>query len=301
MKKTIILSMFLALGLFAPAVQADLKVATLHPLMTDLAEHVGGSHVTVVSLMRAGSDPHKFEPTPGDLARVRDAKLILASGKGLETYLPKIQSNLAAGQKVVEVGRKVPSVKVNAKDEMFVCCPAHSSGGIDPHWWHSVSAMKRAAQTVAEEFAAADPGNAEAYKANAAQYEAELGGLDQWIRGQVARIPKQNRKLTTAHLAFGYFCRDYGFQALPIQGLTREGNPSPQYLAESIQAIKKEKIAAVFPEQLANSKVLQSMVSETGVKLGGQLIADGTGNGAAGSYEGMMRQNVSRIVASLAP
>lgn len=279
---------------------ADLKVATLHPLMTELAEKVGGGHVTVVSLLKPGGDPHKFAPSPGDVARIHDAKLILASGKGLEPYLRKLSNNLAPGQKIVEVGRSVPSCKVGPGNEMFVCCPAHAAGGIDPHWWHSVAGMKRAARVVGEEFAAADPANAAAYQANAAAHESKLAGLDSWVRSQVAGIAKQNRKLCTSHLAFSYFCRDYGFKALPIQGLSREQSPSPQYLAESIAAIKKEKIAAVFPEHLANPKVLQAMVQETGVKLGGQLIADGTGSGGAASYEGMIRQNVSRIVAGLA-
>jgi zinc/manganese transport system substrate-binding protein len=280
---------------------ADLKVATLHPLMTDLANKVGGGKVTVVSLLKPGSDPHDFQPSPADLARVRDAGVILASGKGLEPYLPKLRDNLAAGQKIVEVGRTIPSIRVSAGDQLFICCPAHASGGIDPHWWHSVSGMKRATRVVAEEFAAADPANAGSYSAGAAAYTAQLDALDGWIRGQFARIPRNDRKLCTAHLAFGYLCRDYGFRALPVQGLSRESSPSPGYLAETINAIKREKVRAIFPENIANPKVLQAMVAQTGVKQGQTLIADGTGTGSAATYEGMMRQNVGRIVASLAP
>jgi zinc/manganese transport system substrate-binding protein len=288
------------LALSGPA-RADLKVATLHPLMSDLAAQVGGSRVTVVSLLRPGGDPHKFQPTPSDLARVRDASVILASGKGMEPYLPKLRDNLAPGQKVVEVGRTIPSLQVSSGDQLFICCPAHASGGIDPHWWHSVSGMKRATRVVSAAFGEADPANAAAYASGAAAYEGKLEALDGWIKGQFARIPRSDRKLCTSHLAFGYLCREYGFRALPIQGLARESSPSPQYLAESIQAIRREKVRAIFPETIANPKVLQAMVSETGVKLGGALVADGTGTGSAATYEGMMRQNVSRIVAALAP
>lgn len=298
-KRSLLILAGACLGLLTSAAHADMKVATLHPLMSDLAQNVGGGHVTVVSLLKPGGDPHNFEPTPGDLARIRDARLILASGKGLEPYLPKLEDNLAQGQTILEVGRKVPSVRVSGTDELFVCCPAHSVGGIDPHWWHSVSAMKRATRIVADAFAEADPANSSSYRANASAYEARLDQLDQWIKSQVSSIPRSQRKLTTSHLAFGYFCRDYGFKALPIQGLTRESNPSPDYLAESIKAIEKEVITAVFPEHLANPKVLQSMVDQTGVALGKELIADGTGTGSASTYEGMMRQNVSRIVEAL--
>jgi zinc/manganese transport system substrate-binding protein len=291
----------LACWLIVGSAFADLKVATLHPLMSDLASQVGGSHVAVVSLLKPGGDPHEFQPSPGDLSRIRDAGVILASGKGLEPYLPKLRDNLAPGQKIVEVGRTIPSVRISAGDQLFICCPAHASGGIDPHWWHSVSGMKRATRVVAEEFAAADPANASAYSAGAASYTAKLDGLDGWIRGQLARVSRNDRKLCTAHLAFGYLCRDYGFRALPVQGLSRESSPSPQYLAETINSIKREKVRAIFPENIANPKVLEAMVSQTGVKLGQTLIADGTGTGSAASYEGMMRQNVARIVAALAP
>jgi zinc/manganese transport system substrate-binding protein len=300
MKRFILLT-FLAGLLLAGTAAANLKVATLHPLMSDLAANVGGSKVTVVSLLNPGGDPHEFQPSPGDLARIRDAGVILASGKGLEPYLPKLRDNLAPGQKIVEVGRTIPSIRISSSDELFICCPAHASGGIDPHWWHSVSGMKRATRVVAEAFAEADPANAGAYSAGAAAYTAKLDGLDGWVRGQFARVPRNDRKLCTAHLAFGYLCRDYGFRALPVQGLSRESSPSPQYLAESINAIKREKVRAIFPENIANPKVLQAMVSQTGAKLGQPLIADGTGTGSAATYEGMMRQNVSRIVASLAP
>jgi len=291
MTKKLFLTLLLLFSLTAPT-WADLKVATLHPLMTDLAQEVGGSKVSVVSLMPPGSDPHEFQPTPSDLARASSARLILASGKGLETYLGKLQDNLAPGQEILEVGRKVPSIKISASDELFVCCPAHSSGGIDPHWWHSVSAMKRAVRIVKDEFSRVDPANAGVYSANADAYTARLTQLDSWVKQQFSAIPRKSRKLCTSHLAFGYLCRDYGFEALPIQGLSRERDPSPQYLADSIFAIRKENIPAAFPEQLANPKVLQAMVSETGINMGGELIADGS----VRDYEAMMRHNVSTIV-----
>jgi len=79
--------------------------------MTDLANQVGGRNVTVVSLLKPGADPHEFQPSPGDFARIRDTSLIIASGKGLEPYLPKLRDNLAPGQKIVEAGatRSLPS------------------------------------------------------------------------------------------------------------------------------------------------------------------------------------------------
>lgn len=290
--------LFLLAVAFVGSVQADLKVATLHPLMTDLAQNVGGDRVEVVSLLRVGGDPHTFSPSPGDLARIAGSRLVLASGKGLEPYLDRVRASVQPGQEIFEVGKRIPSLKVEV-GEVFVCCPDHHHGAIDPHWWHSISNMQRAARYLGDEFARVDAENASFYKSNARAYSTRLDKLKSWATAQLAAIPKSRRKLVTAHAAFGYFCREFGFRSLPVQGLDRTSDPSPAYLAETIQILRKEKIAAVFPEQLANPKVLESMVRETGVKTGPALIADGTAQGAEATFEGMIRYNVNAIVSAL--
>ena len=294
-----LLSILVGIVLAVPFIAvADLKVATLHPLLDDLAKNVGGEHVVVVPMMGEGADPHAFDPKPSDLIKADSSRLILASGKGLETYLKKIGGNLQPGQEIFEVGRKIPSLKVEV-GAVFACCPNHSQGAIDPHWWHGISSMQRATRYLAAEFCRVDPENAAAYKANAKAYSKKLDELSNWAKEELSKIPRSDRSLATSHAAFGYFCREFGFKAVPVQGLNREREPTPKYLGETVEVIKKQKIKAVFPEHFANDKVLKSMVRGTGVKLAGSLIADGVGFGEAATYEGMMRHNVSTIVAAL--
>jgi len=296
MKKIFALSIGLLITLLClPSADAKLKVASLHPLMTDLGGHVGGSHAEVIQLIEPKMDPHHFSPTPQVLLKAKGAKIYLASGKHLETYLPKLRSTLGSSAKIVEVGRTIPSLKMSARDSQFVCCPQHAQGAIDPHWWHRVSNMQKAARVIAKEFAEADPANAKAYKANAAAYSKELSKLNSWIKREVSKIPRKNRVLTTAHSAFGYFCKEYGFKALPIKGLTAHHKTSASYQALAIQEIKKNKIPAIFPELRANPKELHTIARETGVVIGGTLVADG-----ASDYEKMMRDNVNKIVKALA-
>ncbi len=281
------------------ALSAELKVVALHPLMADLARNVGGDRVEVVSLLKPGDGVHEFAPKPAQMSEAARANLVLASGKHLETYLDKLRDSLPAGVEIIEVGRTIPSMKISGDDELFVCCPAHSVGGIDPHWWHSVSNMRRAVRVVEKAFTNADPQGKDYYSQKAGEYTRRLEALDGWVRARVAEIPREQRKLVTAHLAFGYFCREYGFKALPIQGLTRERQPTAQYLTESIKTLQREKIRAVFPEHDANPKVISQLVAETGVNLGGKLVADGSASGDLGTYEGMMRHNVQTIVDGL--
>lgn len=294
MKRFLALLPLLALPLQA----APMKVASLHPLISDLVQKVGGSQVEVLSVMKPGADVHHFEPTGKDIAAMKNTRILFASGKHLESYLDKMRDSIGAGVKIVEVGRLVPSVVLNPDQAIFVCCPAHAKNGIDPHWWHSADAMKRAARIVADELAEADPANKEIYEAGGKAAAAEFDSLKKWAQQQISVIPRDARKLVTAHAAFGYFCKEYGFKAVPILGLSRESETSPQYIATAIQVIRDNKIRAVFPEDQANPKVLTEIVRDTGVKIGESLIADGT-SPQAHTFETMLRHNVAAIVKAL--
>ncbi|MGI9241148.1 MAG: metal ABC transporter substrate-binding protein [Verrucomicrobiales bacterium] len=277
--------------------QAGLKVATLHPMMTDLAREVGGAHVTVIPLMNAGEDIHDFRPSSGDMAKARSADVLLASGKGLELYLPRLKTTLGDSTTVVEVGNAVRSVKLSAKDAAFACCPHHAAGSIDPHWWHSVSGMEKAAAYVAKAFGKADPSNKKAYAANAKAWGKELDALETWAKREVSKIPRSKRYLVTAHAGFGYFCRDFGFKSIPVAGANEE-NASSKYLAEAIGQIRKNSVSTAFPEKNANPRALDSIIKTTGMRKGSELIADGSAGGVT-TYKAFIQHNIKAIVTGL--
>lgn len=297
MKTFLSLFFLLSWGLSA---SAAVKVATLHPILADVARQVGGSHVEVVEVMKAGGDIHHFEPSARDIASMRGAPLVLACGKHLETYLDKLRDSVGSGVKIVEVGRPIPSLLLDPKNEIFVCCPAHAKSSVDPHWWHSAENMKRAARVIASELSAVDPANEAAYEAGAKAAGEKFMQLKSWAQKEISRIPRGDRKLVTAHAAFGYFCKEYGFKTIPMLGIGRSDDISAQYIAQTIQAIRDNKIKAVFPEDQANPKVLTEIVRSTGVKTGEALVADGTSLHAH-TFETMLAHNVRVIVAALAP
>ncbi len=275
-----------------PLHAAELKVATLHPLHADLAGQVGGERVEVIDLIGKNGDPHHFEPAPADLLRAKDAKLYLASGMGLESYLDSLRGILGGSAEIVEIGKDLPAIE-GACDHDHHHDHEHE---IDPHWWHSVDLFRRAASITADAFAQADPAGAETYQKNAAAYRARLDELERWTRVQIARIPRDKRKLATAHAAFGYFCKDHGFEPIPVQGINREQMPGPKALAGLVERLKKEQVGAIFPEKESNPKILTALTRDSGIKLGEPLIADGS---TAESYEAMIRHNVEAIVAGL--
>ncbi len=271
---------------------SDLKVAALHPLLADLAREVGGERVEVVDLIGANGDAHHFEPSAEDLKRAADAKIYLAAGLGLEPYLSSIESVVGKDVKIIEVGATLPVLHGGCSDPEH----HHEDHEIDPHWWHSIDRFRRAATVVAESFAAADPAGAASYRTRAARYRETLDGLETWARARLAVIPKSRRQLATTHAAFNYFCDDFGFTAFPVQGVNREQSPDPSALATLIRELKEKHVMAIFPEKETNPKLLSVLTRDTGIQLGGVLIADGT---SSSSYESMVRANVETIVTGL--
>ncbi len=271
----------------APLPAQELKIAVLHPLLADLARNVAGEHADVVELIGPNEDPHHFEPRPENLKRAGGATIYLVAGMGLEGYLPVLKGIVADHAKVIEIGASLPPLTGAAG--------GHAAA--DPHWWHSIELYRRATNVVADVLIAADPDDADSFRQNAARYRQELDELEQWVRREISKVPRDHRELATTHAAFGYFCRDYGFEALPVEGLNHEQTPAPKELAAVIEKLKSKHVAAIFPERESNPKIMEMVTADTGIKLADPLIADGTGGL---SYVAMYRHNVEAIVKALA-
>lgn len=283
----------LLLGL-VPLAAAELEVAVLHPLLGDLARQIGGEQVKVIDLIGANGDPHHFEPKPEDLKKAKGATLYLAAGMGLEGYLPKLRPIIANRAVLIEVGASLPALAGEGeRDEKSTHRPQH---GQDPHWWHSIDLFRRATGIVAEALATAAPEHAAIFSKNAANYRSKLDELEHWTKREISKIPRDRRHLATAHAAFNYFCKDFGFQPHPVQGMSHEQMPSPTQLAALVADLQKNHVAAIFPEKESNPKILKTLTSDTGIRLGGILIADGTGNL---SYLEMFRLNITTLVKGL--
>lgn len=277
---------------------APMQVTALHPLMADLARQVGGTRVKVFDLVEEGGNPHRFEPRPADLKTMRNSALILASGKGMENYLERMKAALG-DVTVIDVGRTIPSLAVG-KDAVYVCCPNHAAGTVDPHWWHGIENMRRAARVVAEEMSKKDPEGKNSYYDAAAAYGKRLANLKKWAGSELSKVPRDKRKLVTEHNAFGYFAREHGYEVISVAGLNKEQNTTPQDRLKTIDAIRSSSVKAVFPEFGSSNKELAAVAKAAGCGLGGALIADGNGKGASAGFEGMIHHNVNTIVRALA-
>jgi ABC-type Zn uptake system ZnuABC Zn-binding protein ZnuA len=269
-----------------------IKIASFSTITTEIANKVGGDRVQVTGLVKAGIDPHEYEPKPDDLKQVEQAQLILATGKHMENYTARLKESAAPNAVLLQVGDAFPSLTMKEEGE-------ETKTVLDPHWWHSISNMKKATRVVQDALTKISPPDRDVFAKNADAYEAQLNQLETWVKSKVAELPRDKRKLVTSHDAFQYFARDYGFTIFPVEGVSTEDELSSKKVADLVQTIKDQHVKAVFFENIENPKVLTEITAETGAKVGGELYADGLGEGDEGTYIGMMRHNVTTIVEAL--
>jgi zinc/manganese transport system substrate-binding protein len=269
--------------------RAELTVASLSTITTDIAKNVGGGAIELIAIMKPGIDPHEFQPSPLDVKQIESADLVLITGKGMEGYLTKLEEAVGNKAKFVDTGSTIPSLRLAEEGRIVE----------DPHWWHSVENVKKATVVVKKHFIDADPANKASYERNAAEYLAKLSDLQKWARQEISKLPREKRKLVTSHDAFQYLARDFDFRIYAVEGVSSDDQPSSKKVADLIKTIRTEGVKAVFFESIENPKVIGEITKETGAKVGGELYADGLGVKEASTYPDMVRYNITTIVEGL--
>lgn len=282
----------LATNLLAPA--APLRVVTLHTVLTEIAQEVGGDQVAVIALLKPGVDPHAFEPVPADIRRLQQADLVLAAGLGLETYLDRLAPEIRPGR-LIRVGDDLPDLIEGSCDHEH----HDHTHDLDPHWWHGVPQMLAAVDRVRVELSALRPEAAADFEQRATAYRTRLEALQAWIKTELAVIPGERRQLITSHDAFGYLAHEHGFAVHPLLGASTVTEADARQVARIVRLIQRRSIRTVFAESSVNPRLIEAIVRDTGARLGPPLYADGLGTGEAATYEGMMRHNVAAIVSGL--
>jgi zinc/manganese transport system substrate-binding protein len=300
--RLLILVVVAASAIFPASAQQEapkLKVVATFSILGDFARNVGGDRVDVMTLVGPNGDVHVYTPTAADAEAIRDAGLVIVNGLGLEGWLPRLVESSGSNATTVVATRGIGPRKVAAGE---VLSRDHGIGSVDPHAWQSVANGEIYVANIRDAMVAADPANAATYGANASAYLAKLEALDREVRETVARIPPERRKVISTHDAFGYFAAAYDITFVAPQGVSTETEPSARDIATIIAQIKKEKLPAVFLENVSDPRLMRQIASETGAAIGGTLYSDSltNQNGEAPSYIKMVRHNVRTIASALA-
>jgi manganese/zinc/iron transport system substrate-binding protein len=276
------------------------RVLATTGMIADATQAIGGERVQVDCLMGPGVDPHLFVPRPDHLTRIQQAHLVLYNGLHLEGKMTDVFAERAKTQWTVGVAEGLPDLR--QAEEGF-------EGTHDPHVWFDVRLWMKVVEKIRDSLIEIDPLHADVYRTNAAQYLDRLAALDSEVREKIARVPTERRVLITAHDAFGYFGRAYGFEVKGLQGVSTAGDTSGRDVQELADLIGTRKIKAVFTETSVPDKGLKAVMEAVRSKYKGfevrlaedKLYSDALGTPGSGgeTYVGMVRHNVDAIVRAL--
>ncbi|HWV54340.1 metal ABC transporter substrate-binding protein [Pseudorhodoplanes sp.] len=289
-----------ALVAIASAAQAQDKmpVVATFSILGDIASNVGGDRVAVRNLVGPNSDAHVYSPSPADAKTLSDAKVIVTNGLGFEGWLARLikSSNTRATTIVASKGIK-PRKLAGAHSHDH----GHGQSDGDPHAWQSVANVKTYVANIRDGLIAADPAGKATFEANAAAYFEKLDALDRDVKETISRIPPERRKIITTHDAFGYFRDAYGVEFIAPQGVSTDSEASARDVARIITQIRKQKIPAVFLENISDARLLSRIADETGAKVGGTLYSDALTDekGPAPTYIDLIRHNIRTLSAAL--
>jgi zinc transport system substrate-binding protein len=261
-----------------------IKVAVSVAPLADLAQQVGGEHVTVTTLVPPAASPHTYEPTPAQVKEVAEANVLALIGLGFEFWAEDLIGSAANPDLiVVHTSEGIEVIHDEHEHE------EHEIG--NPHVWLNPRNAMVQVRHLRDALIEADPAHQAGYEANAQAYLAQLEALDEEIASQVTTW--SHREFIAFHPSWVYFAQRYGLMQAAVIERTPGREPSPAELAEIIEIGRRIGARAIFAEPQFSPKAAETIAAESGVQV---LFLNPLG-GAEGptSYLEMMRYNVAQM------
>ncbi len=276
--------------------QAPVKAVATFSILADLARNVGGDRVEVTSLVGPNGDGHVYAPTPNDARKLAEAKIVFVNGLGYEGWIGRLVKASGTKAATVEASRGIKARRLDGEHGH-----GHGHASSDPHAWQASANAKIYVANIRDGLSKADPDGAALYAANAQAYLAKLDALEAETKAEIAKIPAERRRIITNHDAFGYFGAAYGIQFIAPVGVSTDDEVSAKEAAKIITQIRRQKIPAIFMENISDPRLMQQIAKETSATIGGTLYSDALTDekGPAPTYIDMMRHNVRTLTAAL--
>lgn len=277
----------------------NLNIVTTTTLITDLLNQIGGDKLNVQGLMGSGVDPHLYKASAGDVTKLSNADLIFYGGLHLEGKLVDVFEKMES--------QNITTIAVSdALDKNTLIGSEYFASNYDPHIWFDVHNWELITTFVVQKLSEADPENKVYFEENGKNYLEKLKVLDAEIKSIIETLPKEKRILVTAHDAFNYFGKAYGFEVVGLQGLSTATEAGVQDVQNLSNFIIEKNIKAIFVESSVPRRTIEALQAAVNsknhhVEIGGTLYSDALGNAgtAEGTYIGMFKYNVNTIVNAL--
>ncbi|QMU60069.1 MAG: manganese transporter [Boseongicola sp.] len=277
---------------------AAMKVVATTGMIADAARRVGGDLVEVQALMGPGVDPHAYRQTRTDILAMARADLVLWNGIYLEAQMQDFLTDLGRKTSVVPVGEAVPADERVLHDTY--------ADQFDPHVWMDPTLWKHVTLAIRDAMSISAPDNVDVFAANASAYLKEIDALAVYAEGILSSVPESARVLITAHDAFNYFGRAYGFEVVGIQGISTESEAGVNRISTLVDTIVDRQISAVFVESSVSDRSIRALAEGAAakghdLKIGGELFSDAMGQPGTyeGTYVGMIDHNATIIASAL--
>lgn len=266
-------------------------------IIADAVHAITQGQIHIKTLMGPGVDPHIYRPRESDVRALSEADLIFYNGLHLEGKMADM---------FVQMSHRIPTYAVSNALPKHYYIESDFEGVYDPHVWHDVSLWSNVVTYIRDALIAIDPEHSEVYTRNAQCYYDELVALQAYLQQKLMQLSPSKRELLTAHDAFAYFGRAYGFRVVGLQGISTDAMVSTRGIQSMADRIAHKKIKAIFLESSIPSKSIEAVqraVASRGwhVAIAPELYSDSLGDKSttAETYCGMMKHNVDVIVDSL--
>lgn len=289
-------ALLLALLAGLPVSARAIDVIASFSILADLVAQVGGEQVAVSSLVGREQDGHVFQPRPSELARLRNADLVVVNGLGFEGWMTRLlQSAGYRGPVVVATDGVAPLPQPLSPSEAGREAP-------DPHAWQDPARVQVYVENIASALSEVDPDHAEIYRQRARRYQERLRQLDEQIAGELGTLADDRRTVVTPHAAMRYFGERYGLRFLAAQGPNVGSEPGAREIARLIQQMRASGTAVIFSESPGTPALLRQLARESGAPLAGRLYSDTLSpiDGPAASYLDLMTHNARQLREALA-
>ena len=290
-----LVGLFLAVAKYGRPVESPTKnklqvVASFYPLYF-FSQQIGGDKADVLDVTPSGAEPHDYEPTAWDMARIENGKMIILNGGGLEAWGSDIEQNVDPRRTLVVVaGEGLTDRRLDEDGKTIV----------DPHVWLSPVLAEKMIDRILQGFEQVDPGNKDYYQTNTDIIKSKIADLDMEYKQGLANCARKN--IVTSHAAFGYLAAEYGFNQVAIAGLSPDAEPSPRQMADIIKFAEDNYVKYIFFESLVSPKLSETIAREAGAKT---LVLDpieglGPQDAAKGKdYFTQMRSNLVNLQLAL--
>lgn len=274
------------LMLSTPCLAKPLVVATFS-ILGDMVHEIGQDKIEVKNLVGPNQDSHVFEPRPQNAKDLGQADMLVINGLGFEGWMDRL----------VEASGFHGTILVATNGITPLTYTHHGKTTSDPHAWHSLKNAQVYVDNIVKGLSELVPEEASFFKSQGETYKKAMENLEKEIHQHLASIPLDKRKVITNHSAFAYLGREFDIQFFSPLGISTESEPSAKSVVILIQKIKKEKVQAIFVENISNRRLLDQISNETGVQIGGTLYSDALSlPGTTGdTYLKMMAFNLSSL------